>query len=62
MIKLNDYMTELEMEQYLTEYGYAIFDSEGCIDSTLVIETAISLGYESILEDDEEFLEFRRKQ
>lgn len=51
-------MIEEEMEKYLIENGYDIFDSEGCIDSTLVIETAISLGYDSVLEDDKEFLEF----
>ncbi len=60
MIELKDYMTETEMEQYLTENGYDIFDDEGCIDSTLVIETAILLGFDSILEDDKEFLEFRK--
>lgn len=62
LIVLKDHMIEDEMEKYLIENNYEIFDSEGCIDSTLVIENAILLGYDSILEDDKEYLEFRKTQ
>jgi hypothetical protein len=57
-MELKDYMTEEDMEHYLLKNNYEVSDDEGCIDSTLVIETAILLGFESVLEDDKEYLEF----
>lgn len=45
-MELKNIMTEDEMEQYLISEGYNIFDLERCIDSVLLSEYAIDLGYE----------------
>lgn len=44
-MKLKNIITEDEMEKYLISEGYNIFDSEKCVDSVLVAEYAIDLGY-----------------
>jgi len=58
MVKSRNFMTEEEMENYLIGNGYEIFvGDEKLLDSTLVIEHAIELGYESKLNRNDE-LEF----
>jgi hypothetical protein len=41
--------SEAEMEKYLESKGHGVNDSEGCTDSVEVIEIALSLGFESLL-------------
>lgn len=48
---LKDIMLESEMEEYLTSHAYEVTDSEGCIDSTKVVDEAIELGYDSYMLD-----------
>ncbi len=47
------------MEKMLIARGFQISDSEGCIDSTLVVDYAGSLGFESSL-NSEGILEFSK--
>lgn len=54
---MNEIIKENEMEKMLQAKGFQILDSGGCIDSTLVVEYAVSLGFESSL-NSEGILEF----
>lgn len=51
-------MTEIEMEKYLIANKYDVFSEEGFIDSCLVIDAAVSLGYVTNLPDNEEYVKF----
>ncbi len=47
---LKNVMLEGDMEQYLIDNSYNIFENkENLLDSTLVVEHAIDLGYESYM-------------
>lgn len=44
-------MYEDEMERYLEQEGYIIRVEEGIIDSTIVSDIAVGLGYEVIMDE-----------
>lgn len=46
---MKEIIQENEMEKMLQARGFQILDSEGCVDSTLVVDYAVSLGFESSL-------------
>ena len=46
-MQLKEKMLEAEMVKYLKENAYFVEDEDGCVDSTLVVDYAIDLGYES---------------
>ncbi|MBG9587633.1 hypothetical protein [Cytobacillus firmus] len=56
---MKEIIKENEMEKMLQARGFQILDSEGCINSTLVVEYAVSLGFESSL-NSEGILEFSK--
>lgn len=56
---MKEIIKENEMEKMLQTRGFQILDSEGCVDSTLVAEYAVSLGFESSL-NSEGILEFSK--
>ena len=51
---MKNIMFENEMEEYLIYNGYNIEDEGGCLDSTLVIEEAIKIGYKNYLLSNED--------
>lgn len=56
---MKEIIKENEMEKMLHARGFQILDSEGCVDSTLVVDYAVSLGFESSL-NSEGILEFSK--
>jgi len=58
--ELKSFMNENEMEKYLLNNKYNIFDMDINIDSTMVIENAIDLGYRSKLNEETQTLEFNK--
>lgn len=56
---MKEIIKENEMEKMLKARGFQILDSEGCIDSTLVVDYAVRLGFESSI-NSEGILEFSK--